>query len=50
MNKCFDKFDLNPKTCTFVKKCHEGKVRNENFLCVNKNTNTLKKKGSKEQG
>ena len=38
MNKCFDKFDLNPKTCTFVKKCPEGKVRNENFLCVNKNT------------
>jgi len=43
MNKCFDKFDLNPKTCTFVKKCPEGKVRNENFLCVNKNTNTLKR-------
>lgn len=43
MNKCFDKFDLNPKTCTFVKKCPEGKVRNENFICVNKNTNTLKR-------
>ena len=43
MNKCFDKFDLNPKTCSFVKKCPEGKVRNENFLCVNKNTNTLKR-------
>jgi hypothetical protein len=43
MNKCFDKFDLNPKTCTFVKKCPEGKVRDENFRCVNKNTNTLKR-------
>ena len=41
--KCFDKFDLNPKTCTFVKKCPEGKVRDENFRCVNKNTNTLKR-------
>ena len=49
MNKCFDKFDLNPKTCSFVKKCPEGKVRNENFLCVNKNTNTLKKRVQKNK-
>ena len=49
MNKCFDKFDLNPKTCTFVKKCPEGKVRNENFICVNKNTNTLKKRVQKNK-
>ena len=49
MNKCFDKFDLNPKTCTFVKKCPEGKVRNENFRCVNKNTNTLKKRVQKNK-
>lgn len=49
MNKCFDKFDLNPKTCSFVKKCPEGKVRNENFLCINKNTNTLKKRVQKNK-
>jgi hypothetical protein len=49
MNKCFDKFDLNPKTCTFVKKCPEGKVRDENFRCVNKNTNTLKKRVQKNK-
>ena len=49
MNKCFDTFDLNPKTCTFVKKCPEGKVRDENFRCVNKNTNTLKKRVQKNK-
>ena len=31
---CFDNHDLNPETCTFVKKCPPGKVRNDNFRCV----------------
>jgi hypothetical protein len=36
MSNCFKKYDLNPKTCKFVSKCPEGKIRDENFKCVNK--------------
>jgi hypothetical protein len=36
---------LNPKTCKFVSKCPEDKIRDENFKCVNKpKTNTKTKK------
>jgi hypothetical protein len=31
---CFKDKDLNPKTCTFSKKCEPGKVRNSEFKCV----------------
>ena len=45
MSNCFKKYDLNPKTCKFVSKCPEGKIRDENFKCVNKTeTNTKTKK------
>ena len=42
---CFEKFDLNPERCTFVKKCPEGTRRNKNFRCVKaiSNTNVVKK-------
>lgn len=42
---CFEKFDLNPERCTFVKKCPEGTRRNKNFRCVKaiSNTNAVKK-------
>jgi hypothetical protein len=36
MSKCFKKYDLNPKTCKFVAKCPEDKIRDENFKCINK--------------
>ena len=36
MSNCFKKYDLNPKTCKFVSKCPEDKIRDENFKCVNK--------------
>jgi hypothetical protein len=34
MSKCYEKYDLNEKSCKFVKKCPDGKVRNESFRCV----------------
>lgn len=34
MSNCYNKFDLNEKTCKFVAKCPQGKIRNENFRCV----------------
>jgi hypothetical protein len=46
MSKCFKKYDLNPKTCKFVAKCPEDKIRDENFKCINKpekQTKTKKK-------
>lgn len=35
MSQCYQKYDLNEKTCKFVAKCPDGKVRNSNFRCVN---------------
>ena len=34
MSQCYQKYDLNEKTCKFVKKCPDGKIRNESFRCV----------------
>lgn len=34
MSHCYDNHDLNPDTCKFVKKCPDGKVRNNKFRCV----------------
>jgi hypothetical protein len=44
MSKCFKKYDLNPKTCKFVAKCPEDKIRDENFKCINKTENKKQKK------
>jgi len=49
---CYDKYDLNEKTCKFVTKCPDGKVRNENFRCVNpppSAKNTIKKRIQKSK-
>jgi hypothetical protein len=33
-SECFKDKDLNPKTCSFSKKCKPGQVRNSEFKCV----------------
>jgi len=48
MSNCFKKYDLNPKTCKFVSKCPEGKIRDENFKCVNKTETKPKTKPKTE--
>jgi len=49
---CYDKYDLNEKTCKFYTKCPEGKVRNENFRCVkapDNPQNTIKRRIQKSK-
>ena len=44
MSKCFEKYDLNPKTCKFVAKCPDDKIRDEKFKCNKTETKTRTKK------
>jgi hypothetical protein len=52
MSQCYEKYDLNEKTCKFVKKCPDGKIRNQSFRCVNpppSAKNTIKRRVQKSK-
>ena len=52
MSECYKKYDLNEKTCKFVSKCPDGKVRNASFRCVKapeSPKNTIKRRVQKSK-